>query len=81
LSFSIGGVLEASVANLSTLPDLLAVIGAGASVVGGIVGLLSGGASIPRQSLENLALGTTVGGFLGCLATFLIYLSIKVVGV
>ena len=74
-------MLEAPIANLSPLPDLLAVIGAGATVVGGIVGLLSGGASISRQSLENLALGTTVGGFLGCLVTFLIYLSIKVAGV
>jgi hypothetical protein len=74
-------VLEASIANLSSLPDLLAVIGAGATVVGGIIGVLSGGASISRKSLENLALGTTVGGFLGCLATFLIYLSIKVAGV
>jgi hypothetical protein len=74
-------VLEASITNLSPLPDLLAVIGAGATVVGGIVGLLSGGASLSRQSLENLALGTTVGGFSGCLVTFLIYLSIKVAGV
>jgi zinc transporter ZupT len=74
-------VLEASIANLSPLPDLLAVIGAGATVVGGIVGLLSGGASISRQSLENLALGTTVGGFAGCLVTFLIYLSVRVAGV
>jgi len=74
-------VLEPPIAILPPLPDLLAVIGAGATVLGGIIGLLSGGASLSRQSLENLALGTTVGGFSGCLVTFLIYLSIKLAGV
>lgn len=66
-------VLEAAV-NVPPLPDLLAVIGAAVTIVGGVIGLLAEGASTSRRSLENLALGTAIGGFVGCLIAFLVYL-------
>jgi hypothetical protein len=55
---SIKGVLNAVFA-VSALPDLLAEVGAGAgaTVAGEIVGLVIGGTSKSRQSLEDLALG------------------------
>jgi hypothetical protein len=65
---------------VSSLPDLLAEVGAGVTVIGGITGLVVGGASRSRRSLEDIALGAAVGGFLGCLASFLVYLLAKVAG-
>lgn len=62
------------------LPDLLAEVGAGTTIAGGIIGLVLGGASRSRQSLEDLALGAAVGGFMGCLVSWFIYLLAKVVG-
>lgn len=55
-------------------PDLLAEAGAGATVVGGIIGLVLGGTPKSRQSLEDLALGAAIGGFLGCLISVVVYL-------
>jgi hypothetical protein len=59
------------------LAELLAVFGAGASVIGGVIGVILDGLPVSRSSLENLALGTTIGGFAGCVTTFLVYLLIK----
>jgi zinc transporter ZupT len=65
---------------VSSLPDLLAEVGAGVTIVGGIIGLALGGASRSRRSLEDLALGAAIGGFLGCLISFLVYLFAKIAG-
>jgi hypothetical protein len=73
---SIEDVLNAAIA----LPDLIAEVGAAATVAGGIIGLIMGGASRSRQSLEDIALGAAVGGCLGCLAAFLIYLLAEITG-
>jgi hypothetical protein len=61
------------VINVSTLPDVLAVLGSAGSVVGGGVGLVIGHTG-SRQALENLALGAAVGGVCGCFAAFLAYI-------
>lgn len=58
-------------------PDLLAEAGAGATVVGGILGFILGGTSRSRQSLEDLALGAAIDGFAGCLITVIVYLFSK----
>jgi hypothetical protein len=55
-------------------PDLLAEAGAGATVVGGVIGLILSGTPKSRQSLEDLALGAAIGGFLGCLIAVVVYL-------
>jgi len=65
---------------VSPLPDLLAEVGAGVTILGGLTGLIAGGASRSRQSLEDLALGAAIGGFLGCLISFLIYFFATVAG-
>jgi hypothetical protein len=65
------------VVTVPPLSELLAIYGAGASVIGGVIGLVVGGLSVSRRSLENLALGTTIGGFFGCLTTFLVFLLIE----
>jgi hypothetical protein len=65
--------------NVSTLPDVLAILGSAGSVVGGGVGLAVGHASL-RQILENLALGAAVGGVCGCFAAFLAYVVIRILG-
>jgi hypothetical protein len=65
---------------VATFPDLLAEVGAGATVAGGIVGLVISGTSKSRQSLEDLALGAAIGGFFGSLISVVVYLVAKVVG-
>jgi hypothetical protein len=55
-------------------PDLLAYAGAGVTVVGGIIGVIWGGPEKSRRSLEDLALGAAVGGFLGCFIAIIAYL-------
>lgn len=45
--------------------------------MGGIIGLALGSMPISRRSLEDLALGTTAGGFFGCLTAFLVYLLVR----
>jgi zinc transporter ZupT len=62
------------VAVIPALPDLLAEIGAGATVVGGIIGFILGGRSTSRRALEDVALGTAIGGFFGCMVSFFVYL-------
>jgi hypothetical protein len=69
-----------AVAAVSSLPDLLADIGAGVTIIGGIIGLVWGGASKTRQLLEDIALGAAIGGFLGCLISFLVYVFAKIAG-
>ncbi len=57
-------MLQAVVA-LTLLPELLTEVGAGASIIGGVIGLVLGGAPRSRRSFEDIALGATIGGFLG----------------
>jgi hypothetical protein len=71
--------MPSTVFAVSSLPNLLAEVGAGVTIVGGLTGFLAGGASRSRQSLEDLALGAAIGGFLGCLISFLIYFFATVV--
>lgn len=78
-SFSIGGVLEV-VATVPSLPDLLAVFGAVASIGGAAIGVFVGKASTWRRSCEDIALGATIGGVAGCLLVFLVYLLVEVIG-
>jgi hypothetical protein len=79
-SFSIGGVSDAT-ATIPSLPDLLAVFGAVASIGGAAIGALMGKAATWRQSCEDIALGATIGGVAGCLLVFLVYLLVEVVGI
>ncbi len=65
--------------DVSTLPDVLAVLGSAGSVVGGGVGLAVNHAT-SREALENLALGAAVGGVCGCSAAFLAYIVIRMLG-
>ncbi|HXP99533.1 MAG TPA: hypothetical protein VN845_05655 [Solirubrobacteraceae bacterium] len=65
--------------NTSTLPAALAVLGSAGSVVGGGVALVVSHSTL-RQAFENLALGGAIGGVCGCLATFLAYLVIQILG-
>jgi hypothetical protein len=53
--FSITDVHELA-AVIPALPDLLAVVGAGATVIGGIVGFILGGRPTSRRALEDIAL-------------------------
>jgi hypothetical protein len=75
--FSIEGVFEA-ILTIPPLPDLLAVFGAGMTVLGGVVGWFSERAKW-RRSLENLSLGATVGGMFGLMFAFVAYLAVKLV--
>ncbi|HEV3318782.1 MAG TPA: hypothetical protein VG053_03490 [Solirubrobacteraceae bacterium] len=70
-------MLKALIA-VTPLPDLLAEVGAGATVVGGVIGLVLSGAPRSRRSLEDIALGSAIGGFLGCLISFAAYLLAQV---
>jgi hypothetical protein len=65
---------------VAPLPDLLTELGAGVTIVGGVIGLVACGAPKSRRSFEDIALGAAVGGFLGCLIAFLVYLLAKVAG-
>jgi hypothetical protein len=71
--FSITDVHEFAAA-IPALPDLLAEVGAGATVIGGVIGFILGGRSTSRRALEDVALGTAIGGFFGCLVSFFVYL-------
>jgi hypothetical protein len=68
------------VATVPSLPDLLAVFSAVASISGAAIGVLVGKASTWRRSFEDIALGATVGGVAGCLLVFLAYVLVEVVG-
>jgi hypothetical protein len=68
------------VATVPSLPDLLAVSGAAASIGGAAIGVLVGKASTWRQSCEDFALGATIGGVASCLLVFLVYSLVEVVG-
>jgi hypothetical protein len=71
------GVLEA-IFKIPPLPDLLAVFGAGMTVIGGIVGWFAEKATW-RRSLENLSLGAAAGGVCGFMLAFLAYSAVKLV--
>lgn len=75
--FSIKGVFEA-ILTIPPLPDLLAVFGAGMTVIGGVVGWFSERAKW-RRSLESLSLGATVGGVFGLMLAFVAYLAVELV--
>jgi hypothetical protein len=75
--FSIEGVFEA-ILTIPPLPDLLAVFGAGMTIIGGLIGWFAERAKW-RRSLENLSLGATAGGVCGLMLAFLAYLAIKLV--
>jgi zinc transporter ZupT len=68
-----------AVARAPAITDLLAMLGSGGTVVGGVIGWL---VRTPnwRQAFENLALGATAGGVCGCLVAFLYYIGTKVAG-
>jgi CDP-diglyceride synthetase len=68
------------VATIPSLPHLLAVSGAAASIGGTAIGVLVGKASTWRKSCEDFALGATVGGVASCLLVFLVYSLVEVVG-
>jgi hypothetical protein len=68
-----------AVINVSTLPDVLAILGSAGSVVGGGVGLVVDHATL-RQALENLTLGAAVGGVCGCFVAFFAYVVIRMLG-
>jgi hypothetical protein len=76
--FSIEGVLNPVFA-VSSLPDLVTEVGAGATIIGGVIGLVLSGAPRSRRSLEDIALGATIGGLLGCLISFVVYLFAQVI--
>jgi zinc transporter ZupT len=59
---------------VTPLPDLIAEVSAGATVIGGVIGVVLSGAPRSRRSLEDIALGAAIGGFLGCLISFVVYL-------
>jgi zinc transporter ZupT len=59
---------------VTPLPDLIAEVSAGATIIGGVIGVILGGAPRSRRSLEDIALGAAIGGFLGCLISFVVYL-------
>ena len=71
-------MLEALV-RIPTITDLLAVLGSGGTVIGGVLGWLVR-APTWRRAFENLALGATAGGVCGCLVAFLAYVGAKVAG-
>jgi hypothetical protein len=68
-----------AVIDVSTLPDVLAVVSSAGSVVGGGVGLVVDSVTL-RQTFENLALGAAVGGVCGCFVAFLAYVVIRMLG-
>jgi hypothetical protein len=63
---------------VTPLPALLAEVGEGQNVIGGVIGLVLSGAPRSRRSLEDIALGAAIGGFLGCLISFVAYLLAQV---
>jgi hypothetical protein len=75
--FRIEDVFDA-ILTIPPLPDLLAVFGAGMTVIGGVVGWFSQRAKW-RRSLENLSLGATAGGVFGLMLAFVAYLAVKLV--
>jgi hypothetical protein len=68
-----------AVAAVSSLPDLVTEVGAGVTIIGGVIGLVLSGTPKSRRSLEDIALGAAIGGFLGCLISFLVYLFAQVI--
>jgi zinc transporter ZupT len=68
-----------ALARAPTITDLLAVLGSGGTVLGGVIGW-SVRAPSWRRAFENLALGATAGGVCGCLVAFLTYVGAKVAG-
>lgn len=69
----------AGVAHTPAITNLLAVLGPGGSVVGGVIGWMIRPVDW-RQAFENLALGATAGGVCGCLVAFMVYVGAKVAG-
>ncbi len=70
-------MLEA-IFKIPPLPDLLAVSGAGMTVIGGVVGWFAERAPW-RRSLENLSLGASTGGVFGLMLAFAAYSAVKLV--
>lgn len=68
-----------ALARAPTITDLLAVLGSGGTVLGGVIGWLLKAPSW-RQAFDNLALGATAGGVCGCLIAFLSYFGAKLAG-
>lgn len=59
-------------ANISSITDLLTVVGSAGTVVGAAIGVIVSDAT-RRQALECLALGAAAGGACGCLLAFVAY--------
>jgi hypothetical protein len=71
--------VPATIVRVTQLAELLTVLGASGTVIGGVVGWLID-APTSRRAFENLALGATAGGVGGCLVAFFAYLGAWVVG-
>jgi phosphate/sulfate permease len=59
---------------VAPLTDLIAEVSAGATIIGGVIGVVLSRAPRSRRSLEDIALGAAIGGFLGCLISVVVYL-------
>ena len=68
-----------TIVRVAQLAELLTVLGAGGTLVGGVVGWLID-APTSRRAFENLALGATAGGVGGCLVAFFAYLGARIAG-
>lgn len=62
----------------TSLPELIAIIGGGGLVLGGLAGFLPRPAS-NRDFLTNVALGSTIGLFVGTFVSFATYAGILIV--
>jgi VIT1/CCC1 family predicted Fe2+/Mn2+ transporter len=59
-------------ANISSITDLLTIVGSAGTVVGATIGVIVGGATW-RQAFECLTLGAAAGGACGCFIAFFAY--------
>lgn len=66
--------------SIPALPDLLAVFCAWTSIAGAAVGVVVGKASTKRRLFEDIALGATAGGVVGCVVVFCLYPFIQTLG-
>lgn len=63
----------------ASLPELIAIIGGGGLVLGGLGGFVPRPQN-NREFLTNIGLGSTVGLFVGTLVAFVVYLGMLVTG-
>jgi hypothetical protein len=68
-----------AVVKVPPITDLLTVIGATGTALGGAIGWIIG-PSTWREAFENLALGAAAGGVCGCLMAFFAYSVLQVFG-